>query len=209
MALLRLLAGRSCPWPFEQLLGPSHNAQSPVSLATTRKYTTTTTSKYLGQQPTKRLRNDQTSKQPQNHRNDPNRPITINPSHTNTSSQSTTKINQQHLPSPPPPPRPPPKATNALAPAKQKGQRIAYQTRERHESPQQKTQPPRPVTTTKTQIVTIRKQWLSWIVRWEGSWRGVGDVSSLTGAIYCAEPSQPGRGNVPRPPTYIHDVLRV
>jgi hypothetical protein len=24
-----------------------------------------------------------------------------------------------------------------------------------------------------------------------------------------AEPSQPGRGDVPRPPTYIHDVLRV
>ena len=51
---------------------------------------------------------------------------------------------------------------------------------------------------------------LSCFVPWEGSWRGVGDASSLTGSnLLLPRHPQPGRGDVPGPPTYIHDVLPV
>ena len=99
-ASLEAAGGPLVPLAIDVITGTSNHAQSPVSLATNRKYTTRTTSTHLRKQPTKRLRNDQASKQPQNHSNDPNRSITINPTHTNTSFRTTPKPppQQNHTP---------------------------------------------------------------------------------------------------------------
>jgi hypothetical protein len=88
---------------IDVITGTSNHAQSPVSLATTRKFTTTTTSNLPNEQPTKRLRNDHESEQPQNHSNAPKRSITIDPTHTNTSSSVNHKKKLTFRPPPPSP----------------------------------------------------------------------------------------------------------
>ncbi len=109
-------------------------------------------------------------------------------------------------------PRPRVKSVNHQARNKMR-QLVAHLGSRPPNPPQQQTQTNTPPTTTNTEVTTPNKQCVcvcSVFVGWEGSWRGVGDVSSLTGHdLSWPRHPQPGRGYVPGPPTYIHDVLVV